>query len=134
MTFHSHSRAFALALLLCASLSAPTSAQNAPAAVQEPAPKPDAGTSAQAACIAENDGYKMVGKTPTFFIELENKCAQRLACRVYAYVTSAKGATQGHGSLLLAPRAHDANGKGTFTMRVKLMGGSSQSTRECRVF
>lgn len=124
-------RTFGLVLALCISLPALAPAQNAPAA--EPPPQAEAGTTVQAKCINENDGYKLVGKTPHFVIELENKCEQRMACRVFAYVTSAKGAAQGRGTLVLAQASRGAAAKKSFTMRVKMIGGSSQSTRECHV-
>jgi hypothetical protein len=93
----------------------------------------DAGTTIQEKCIDENDAFKMSGRTPVFTIELANKCERRMACRVYAYVTSAKGVAQGRGSLVLAAKSHGAAAKNTFTMRVKMDGGNSQSTRECHV-
>ena len=120
----------AVVLVLCACFASQAFAQNAPAA----APKPDTGTTIQADCIDENDGYKMVGKAPTFFIALENKCEQRMSCRVFAYVTSAKGAVQGRGTLVLAAKSHGDAAKKSFTMRVKMLSGNSQSTRECHVF
>ncbi len=75
----------------------------------------------------------MRGKQPMFVIQLENKCAQRLSCKVFAYVTSAKGAVQGRGTLLLGAKSAGAAAKKSFTMRARMMGGNSQSTRECRV-
>lgn len=126
-------KSFALAVIFCGSLfygflAAPAVAQTA----AEPPPKADAGTTIQAACIDENDGFKMNGKQAVFTIELANKCEQRMSCRVYAYLTSAKGAVQGHGTLLLAPKSKGAAAKQTFSMRAKMAGGMSQSTRECR--
>jgi hypothetical protein len=106
------------------------SAQNAPA---EPAPKADAGTTVQAECIDENDGFTMNGKTPVFMIELANKCAQRMSCKVFVYINSAKGPTQGSGTLVLAGKSAGDAAKKTFTMRTKMNGGNSQSTRECKV-
>jgi len=103
-----------------------------PATGQQPPLKPDAGTTAQIECIDEHDGYKAAGKTPNFVIELENKCDVRMTCRVYAYVTSPKGTALGHGTLVLAPKSAGAAAKKTFSMRVKMLSGNSQSTRECR--
>jgi hypothetical protein len=104
-------------------------AQNA----AEPPPKPDPGTTVQADCIDENDGYVMRGKQPMFVIQLENKCERRLSCKVFAYVTSAKGVAQGHGTLTLAAKSAGAAAKKSFTMRAKMVSGNSQSMRECRV-
>lgn len=107
-------------------------AQNAPG--QEPPPAADQGTTVQAKCIDENDGWITRNGKPMFIIQLENKCEQRLTCKVYAYVTSARGATQGHGTIKLAAKSKGAAAKGTFVMPAKKIGGSSQSDRECRVY
>jgi hypothetical protein len=107
-------------------------AQTAPPA--EPPPAAEPGTGPQSNCIAENDGYQMRGKTPTFVIELENKCEQRMRCKVFVYITSAKGPAQGRGTIVLAPKSRGAPAKKSYTMRAKMIGGSSQSARECRVF
>jgi hypothetical protein len=37
-------------------------------------------------------------------------------------------------ALVLAPKSQGAAAKKSYTMRVKMIGGSSQSTRECRAF
>lgn len=118
----------AVVLALCACLASQALAQNAPAA---PPPKPDGGTTIQADCIDENDGYKASGKRPNFVIELENKCEVRMTCRVFAYVTSPKGTALGRGTIVLAPKSAGAAAKNSFSMRVKMMSGNSQSTREC---
>jgi hypothetical protein len=102
------------------------------ASAQIAAPKPDAGTTVQAACIDENDAFKMNGKTPMFEIALANKCERRMACKVFVYITSAKGVVQGHGRLVLAKASAGAKAKQTYTLRTKMAGGNSQSTRECR--
>jgi hypothetical protein len=121
-------RAFAAALLCGGLLTAPAFAQSS----QEPPPAPDAGTTAQAKCIDENDGYITKGRRPTFVIQLENKCDVRMVCKVFANVSSAKGNALGRGTITLAPKSAGAKAKGTWTMPVKMRGGSSQSTRECR--
>jgi hypothetical protein len=121
------------ALMLCGSL-APALAQNTPAAAPQPAPVADPGTTVQANCISENDHYVRLGKGFGFRIELTNKCEQRLRCRVFAYVTSARGAVQGRGTIVLAPQSKGAAATSDFTMKAKMNGGSSQSDRECRVF
>ena len=119
------------ALMLCGCLSA-ASAQNA--AGQEPEPKPEPGTTAQSACIAQDSTWVRQGRGIAFAIELTNKCELRLQCRVFAYVTSAKGAAQGHGTLRLAPKSKGAAATQRWSMKVKMSGGSAQSARECRVF
>jgi len=121
---------FALALAGCCATAA--AAQNAPASGQTPPPVADAGTTGQSNCIAENDSFKRRGQQPVLEIALENKCEQRITCKVFVYVTSAKGAAQGRGTLVLAPASRGAAAKKTFTLKVKMVGGSSQSARECR--
>jgi hypothetical protein len=121
-------KAFCAAALLCGLLTAPVFAQS----TQEPPPSPEPGTTAQSKCIDENDGYTMKGKRPTFVIQLENKCEARLVCKVFANVSSAKGSALGRGTIRLKPKSSGAKAKGTWTMPVKMRGGSSQSTRECR--
>lgn len=110
-----------------AAQNAPDSGQTPPKA--EPPPVADKGTTVQEKCIDENDGYTRRDGKPTFVIQLENKCGQRLTCNVYAYVTSARGVVQGRGTIKLA-----AKSKGSFTMPAKMMGGNSQSDRECRAY
>ena len=90
------------------------------------------GTTAQAACLDEQDGYKLRRKHPMFVIELTNKCETRMICKVYAFVISAHGTAQGHGTIRLAAAAPGQPSKGTFTMKAKAMRGSSHSDRECR--
>jgi hypothetical protein len=123
------------ALLLCGCIAA--SAQNAPDAEkdkgQEPPSKADAGTTLQLSCIGEEDGFKMNGKQPIFQIALENKCEQRMKCKVFVYITSAKGPVQGRGTIVLAPKSAGAAAKGIYTIKTKESGGSSLSTRECKV-
>ena len=124
----------AVAALVLSGCFAATAQTQTPPAASEPPPKADAGTTAQTKCIDENDHYKRSGKQPLFMIELANLCEQRMKCRVLAYVTSAKGAALGRGTLVLAPKSQGAAAKKSYTMRVKMIGGSSQSTRECRAF
>ena len=121
----------AVALILSGCLGT-AQAQTAPAPGQEPPPVADPGTTGQRKCIDENDGFKMRGKQPTFVIELANKCERRIKCKVFVYMTSAKGASQARGTLVLGAKSSGASAKKSFTMRAKMNGGSSQSARECR--
>jgi hypothetical protein len=118
-------RMIGMGLVLCGAVTASARADDAPKAA------PRAG--AQSRCISENDGWVRKGRRVDFAIELTNKCEQRLKCRVFAYVTSAKGAAQGRGTLVLAPAAKGQATKKTWTMRVKMSGGSAQTARECRI-
>jgi hypothetical protein len=120
-------------LIVAAALLSATHAFAADASGQEP-PVADKGSTAQENCIVENDGYTTRNGKPMFTIQLENKCAQRLVCKVYAYVTSPRGAVQGHGTIRLAAKADGATPKGTFVMPAKMTRGNSQSDRECRPY
>ena len=134
MNLKSNSRALGVALILCGCFAGVALAQNAPAAGQEPPPTADEGTTSQLKCIADSSGFKRSGNTATYTIELENKCEQRLKCRVYAYITSSKGPVQGNATLVLAPKSKGAAAKNSYAIKVKMLGGMAQSSRECRVF
>jgi gas vesicle protein len=123
-----------VALILGGVFASAALAQNAPAAGQEPPPVADEGTTSQLKCIADSSGFKRSGDSATYTIELANKCEQRLKCRVYAYITSSKGPVQGHATMILAPKSGGAAAKKSYVMKVKMMGGMAQSSRECRVF
>ena len=127
-------KAVAAALMLCGIFAAAAPAQTPPAAGQEPPPVADAGTTGQLKCISEDDHYVRLGKGVGFRIELTNQCEQRITCKVFVYITSAKGAAQGRGTIVLAPKSRGAAATNSYTMKAKMNGGSSQSTRECRVF
>ena len=123
--------AYAGLILACATAA---QAQTVPATAQEPPPQADAGTTIQANCIAEKDEFKMRGRQPVFEIALENKCEQRVKCKVFVYINSAKGPVQGRGTIVLAEKSRGAAATKSFTMKAKMPGGSSQSARECRTY
>jgi hypothetical protein len=123
----------AAALMLGGCFAVAASAQNAPAAGQEPPPVAEPGTTAQGACITENDGYEMRGKQSTFVITLENKCEQRLKCEIFASISSARGAAKGHTTMVLGPKSSGAAAKKSYPIKVKMIGGMSQSDRACKV-
>ena len=123
----------AAALILCGYFAGAASAQNAPATGQQP-PKPDAGATAQTNCLADSGGFKRNGKFAVYTVELENKCEDRLKCRIDVFVISAKGPSQGHTTMTLAPKSDGAAAKKSYALRVRMLGGMAQSTRECRVF
>lgn len=121
-----------LAGCLAANAQSVSQTLSAPAPGQEPPPVADKGTTGQLKCIAEDDHYVSLGKGAGFRIELTNQCEQRMTCKVFVYITSAKGPSQGRGTIVLAPKSKGAAAKGAYTMKAKMNGGSSQSTRECR--
>lgn len=104
----------------------------AAARAEDEAPKPEPGVTAQSACIKQDSEWTRNGKRIAFTISLSNQCSARLRCRVFAYTTSAKGAAQGQGTLILKPGAKGQETKAIWSMRVKMAGGSAQTTRECR--
>jgi hypothetical protein len=124
----------ALILAGCLATNAETVSQtlSAPAPGQEPPPVADKGTTGQLNCITEDDHYVSLGKGVGFRIELTNQCEQRITCMVFVYITRAKGPALGRGTIVLAPKSRGAAAKGAYTMKAKMNGGSSQSTRECR--
>jgi hypothetical protein len=122
------------ALILCGCFTGAALAQNAPAAGQEPPPKADAGTTSQSSCISDSGGFKRDGKSAVYTVELENKCEDRLKCRIDVFVISAKGPAQGHATLTLAPKSRGAAAKKSYALKVKMLGGIAQSSRECWVF
>jgi hypothetical protein len=108
-------------------------AQNTPAAAQEPPPKADPGVTAQSNCISDSGGFKKINETPVYTIELANRCEQRLKCEVFVYIVSAKGPVHGHATMILAPKSRGTHSKDTYVLKVKMLGGITQSERECRV-
>jgi hypothetical protein len=129
-------RTIGFALALVGWCVAAAAAQNAPASGQTPPPATVSGQTPPPAapndCISANESFKMRGKTPVFEVALENKCERRFRCRIDVYVTSAKGVSQGSGSLLLAPALGGAKAKKAFTLKVKMDSGSAQVSRNCR--
>jgi hypothetical protein len=100
---------------------------------QDVPPKADPGTTAQSQCLSDSGGFKTVDDHAAYTIELANSCEQRLQCQVYVYVISAKGPSQGHATLVLAPKSRGAAAKKSYALKVKMLGGITQSTRECKV-
>lgn len=77
-------------------------------------------------CVVDSGGFEDDGKTPTYVVALENKCEQRLKCKVSVYVTGAKGPAQGEATLILAPHSRKS-----YALKVKTASGMAQSSREC---
>ena len=120
------------ALMLFGLLTGAALAQNASG--QTPPPVAEAGTTAQGDCLTDNGGFKRQGNNAVYTVELENKCEQRLKCRVYVNVSSAKGSAQGQATLILAPHSRGAAAMKSYALKVKMLGGMAQSSRECQVF
>jgi hypothetical protein len=127
------------ALLLFGCIAA--SAQNAPDQDkdkgqnlgQEPPPVADKGTTAQYNCLDESEKHVGGGKQIFYRIMLTNKCEQRLKCAVFAYQVGSKGPSQGHGTLVLAPKSAGAKATQVFELKIKSMGGMGAWSRECKV-
>jgi hypothetical protein len=134
MNLKSTPRAIGLALMLWC-LAAAASAQNAPGGPSAAAPPvPDPGTTPQLDCIAESGRYTASGKRFAYVIALENKCERRIKCTVFAYVVQAKGPSSGSATVILAPKSQGAAAKKSHALAVRMIGGITQTTRECRVF
>jgi hypothetical protein len=111
---------------------APTAAAPAKEAAAPPMPEPGSGP--QDKCIAQKEGFTRLGKGIGYAMQLTNKCEARLKCKVYAQLSSAKGSSRGHGTLILAPQSKGAAATKTFAMRAKMAGGMIQLSRACKVF
>lgn len=118
-------------LVTCAFVAA-LMVSTAAARAEEAPPRPEPGVTGQSKCLSENSGWMRDGRHIAFTLELTNTCEARIKCRVFAYVTSAKGATRGEGTLTLPPGSKGQETKKTWSMRVKMAGGSAQTARECR--
>lgn len=97
-----------------------------------PVPKAEPGVTAQSKCISEDTGWTGEGRKIRLVVQLTNTCEQRITCRVFVYATSAKGVSQGKGTLTLGPGAKGQETKKSWSMTVKMAGGSVQTARECR--
>jgi hypothetical protein len=97
-------------------------------------PAPKAGAMVGAECIDEDGEFESHGKTNTFVFTLENKCEAHLRCTIDAYVTGAKGPSSGYGTVILGPKSKGAAAKSSYTMKVKMPGGTAQASRSCKVF
>jgi hypothetical protein len=96
-------------------------------------PPPEAKPAAQKDCLADGgSGFKLNGKQATYVIALENKCEVRLRCKVYALVQTAKGEAKGHKTLVLAPKSKGAAAKQAYVLKVRMIGGIAQVSRECK--
>ncbi len=114
---------FAGAAMLVAICAAGAAAQNAPAPPAPPKPNE---------CIADKGDFKMHGKSPAYVIELENKCEQRIRCRVFANVTTARDSKRAQTTMTLAPKSQGAKAKQSYAVRIHEMGGMAQVSRNCR--
>ena len=94
---------------------------------------PEPGTTPQSSCIAESGSYRQSGRRVDYVIGLENKCERRIRCVVFAYVVQAKGPSSGRATLVLAPRSQAAAAKKSYALKVRMIGGITQTTRECRL-
>jgi hypothetical protein len=98
----------------------------------EPPPVADKGTTAQPNCIDESSKYTKTGNQIFFVQTFKNKCETRMKCAVFAYLINARGTSQGHATLILAPKSAGEAATKSYTLKVKGAGGYSSSDRECR--
>ena len=106
------------------------------AAIADDGQKPpeQAKPAAKKECVSDDTGFKLAGKQATYVIALENKCEMRLRCKVYALVQTARGEVKGHKTLVLAPKSKGAAAKRAYVLKVKMMSGIAQASRECKEF
>lgn len=112
---------------------APAGGQTAPATA-EPPPKPDPGTTSQLGCIGSSSETKGEHNNYTYVTTLENKCEERIICRLFVHAVHAKGSTLGRATLILGRKSEGAAAKKSYAMKVPTPGGMTLSTRECRVY
>ncbi len=98
-----------------------------------PSRAPSQAPSAPQNCIADVTGFKRDGRHASYVVALENKCEQRLACRVYVNIMNARGTVRGHRTLVLAKKSAGAAAKKSYALPVKVTGGMIQVSRECKV-
>jgi hypothetical protein len=121
-------RALSIAAIVggCLSLAAAADNESGQKPPQEAKP-------AQKDCVSDSGGgFKLDGKQATYVIALENKCEMRLHCKVYAFVQNARGDVRGHKTLTLAPKSKGAAAKQSYVLKVKMMSGIAQVSRECK--
>ena len=114
---HSISAFAALALAVCIGSARTAGAEDVPDATKD-----------VQACLAETGDFVSHGKSNSYVIGLENKCAQRLKCVIDANITGAKGSDLVHTVMTL-----EAKSKKTYTAKVKAVGGMIQVSRDCKV-
>lgn len=104
------------------------------AALADDAPaKADAEQTAKSSCITDTSGFKMQGKTPVYEMTLQNSCAERIKCKVYLNVETARGATRGEATLVLDGRKQGEPPTKSYALKVKMLSGMAQGARECKV-
>jgi hypothetical protein len=113
---------------------APAGGQPADAATAEPPPKPERGTTSQLACIGSSSETKGDHGSYAYVTTLENKCEERIICRLFVHAVHAKGSTLGRTTLTLGRKSEGAAAKKSYAMKVPTPGGMTMSTRECRVY
>jgi hypothetical protein len=94
-------------------------------------PKATPGWGPQTGCIGETDVFTN-DKGPHFSMTLTNKCEAKLACKVWAYVITARGPTQGATVMHLGPKSSGAAASKTYVFRVRVAGGSAEAAHRCR--
>ena len=95
------------------------------AAVADEAAKP--------ACITDTSGFKMQGKVPVYEMTLQNACAERIKCRVFLNIETARGSSRGEATLVLEGRKQGEPPTKSYALKVKMLTGMAQAARECKV-
>jgi hypothetical protein len=71
------------------------------------------------------------GRRQSQFHGLANGCDRKVACRIDAYVTGARGPASGHITLSFPPKAQSPATM-SYVLRVKSAGGTAQYSKRCR--
>jgi hypothetical protein len=100
-------------------------------ALAEDAPKATPGWGPQTGCIDEQDTFSN-DKGPHFTIRLANKCEAKLTCKVWGYIVTARGPTQGASELHLAPKSAGEAAAKAYVFRVRVAGGSAEVAHRCK--
>jgi len=95
--------------------------------------KADAEQATKPSCITDTSGFKMHGKTPVYEMTLQNSCAERIRCRVYLNVETARGSARGEATLVLEGRKQGEPPTKSYALKVKMLSGMAQGARECKV-
>ena len=93
---------------------------------------PDAGQAKKPVCITDTSGFKMQGKTPVYEMTLQNGCAERVKCRVYLNVETARGSSRGEATLVLEGRKQGDPPTKSYALKVKMLSGMAQGAHECK--
>ena len=83
-------------------------------------------------CIKDEGNYKQTGGRFDYVMTLTNTCEMRIKCTVFVSVLQAKGHFSGHRTLTLGPRSRGDAAIKSYALKVAMVGGLAQGSRECK--